>query len=56
MRLGFLIKIYMRLQAIMKNAWQSLCEELPAFEHLRHSISSPSDKWKLLSSVFLLPH
>lgn len=56
MRLRFLIKIYMRLQVIMKNTWQSLHEELPAFKHLRHSISSRNDKWKLLSSALCLPH
>lgn len=56
MRLRFLIKIYMRLQVIMKNTWQSLREEQPAFKHLRHSISSRSDKWKLLSPALCLPH
>lgn len=55
MRLRFLIKIYMRLQVIMKNTWQSIHEELPAFQHLRHFISSCNDKWKLLSSALCLP-
>lgn len=56
MHLRFLIKIYMRLQVIKKNAWQHTSQQFPVFKHFRHFISCPNGGWKLLVSSILCLH